>query len=357
MMMHENKFTPRAEEALRLAQEAAEEMGHGYVGTEHLLLGLIREEEGIAHRVMCEYGLTDEMICTVLERSMGRGMSGAAPTQGLTPRAKSAVELAVSEAMRLGAGYIGTEHLLMGLLREGGNMALRILETVGIDPKKLYSSVVQKINEGPRAVSGGGSAAPERKEDGKKGKTLSEFTRDLTEAARQGKLDPVIGREKEIQRVIQILSRRTKNNPCLIGEAGVGKTAIVEALARKIAAGEVPDGLRGKRLVSLDLTSMVAGTKYRGDFEDRVKNVLAEVTTAGNVLLFIDEIHNIVGVGAAEGAIDAANILKPPLSRGELQVIGATTLDEYHRHIETDSALERRFQKVLVEEPDEGQKL
>ncbi len=351
MMMHENKFTPRAEEALRLAQEAAEEMGHGYVGTEHLLLGLIREEEGIAHRVMCEYGLTDEMICTVLERSMGRGMSGAAPTQGLTPRAKSAVELAVSEAMRLGAGYIGTEHLLMGLLREGGNMALRILETVGIDPKKLYSSVVQKINEGPRAVSGGGSAAPERKEDGKKGKTLSEFTRDLTEAARQGKLDPVIGREKEIQRVIQILSRRTKNNPVLIGEPGVGKTAIAEGLAQRIASADVPEELLDKKVLSLDLSGMVAGTKYRGEFEERIKKTLEEVKKDGNVILFIDELHTIVGAGSAEGAVDAANILKPALSRGEIRVVGATTLNEYRKYIEKDAALERRFQPVTVSEP------
>ena len=215
--MMENKFTPRAEESLRLAQEAAEEMGHGYVGSEHLLLGLMREEEGIAHRVLEEAGLTDDMICDVLHRSVGTGLSGAAPSQGLTPRAKSAVELAVSEASRTGAGYIGTEHLLMGLLREGNNMAIRVLRTVGIDPKKLYSAVVKKINEAPRAAAaaGGNSAAPSR-EDGKKGGALAEFTRDLTEAARSGKLDPVIGREKEIARVIQILSRRTKNNPCLI---------------------------------------------------------------------------------------------------------------------------------------------
>ncbi len=350
-MMHENKFTPRAEEALRLAQEAAEEMGHGYVGTEHLLLGLMREEEGIAHRVMSEYGLTDEMICTVLERSMGRGMSGAAPTQGLTPRAKSAVELAVSEAMRLGAGYIGTEHLLMGLLREGGNMAIRILETVGIDPKKLYSSVVQKINEGPRAVSGSSAAAPERKDDGKKGKTLSEFTRDLTEAARQGKLDPVIGREKEIQRVIQILSRRTKNNPVLIGEPGVGKTAIAEGLAQRIASADVPEELLDKKVLSLDLSGMVAGTKYRGEFEERIKKTLEEVKKDGNVILFIDELHTIVGAGSAEGAVDAANILKPALSRGEIRVVGATTLNEYRKYIEKDAALERRFQPVTVSEP------
>ena len=349
-MTHENQFTPRAEEALRLAQEAAEEMGHGYVGTEHILLGLMREEDGIAHRVMREYGMTEDMICTVLERSVGKGLSGAAPSQGLTPRAKSAVELAVSEAMRMGAACIGTEHLLMGLLREGSNMAIRVLETVGIDPKKMYSSVVQKINEGPRAAAGGSMPLSHR-EDGKKGKTLAEFTRDLTEAARQGKLDPVIGREKEIQRVIQILSRRTKNNPVLIGEPGVGKTAIAEGLAQRIASADVPEELLDKRVLSLDLSGMVAGTKYRGEFEERIKKTIDEVKKAGNVILFIDELHTIVGAGSAEGAVDAANILKPALSRGEIRVVGATTLNEYRKYIEKDAALERRFQPVTVAEP------
>ena len=349
-MTHENQFTPRAEEALRLAQEAAEEMGHGYVGTEHILLGLMREEDGIAHRVMREYGMTEDMICTVLERSVGKGLSGAAPSQGLTPRAKSAVELAVSEAMRMGAACIGTEHLLMGLLREGSNMAIRVLETVGIDPKKMYSSVVQKVNEGPRAAAGGSMPLSHR-EDGKKGKTLAEFTRDLTEAARQGKLDPVIGREKEIQRVIQILSRRTKNNPVLIGEPGVGKTAIAEGLAQRIAAADVPEELLDKRVLSLDLSGMVAGTKYRGEFEERIKKTIDEVKKAGNVILFIDELHTIVGAGSAEGAVDAANILKPALSRGEIRVVGATTLNEYRKYIEKDAALERRFQPVTVAEP------
>ena len=347
--MMENKFTPRAEESLRLAQEAAEEMGHGYVGSEHLLLGLMREEEGIAHRVLEEAGLTDDMICDVLHRSVGTGLSGAAPSQGLTPRAKSAVELAVSEASRTGAGYIGTEHLLMGLLREGNNMAIRVLRTVGIDPKKLYSAVVKKINEAPRAAAaaGGNSAAPSR-EDGKKGGALAEFTRDLTEAARSGKLDPVIGREKEIARVIQILSRRTKNNPVLIGEPGVGKTAIAEGLAQRIVAADVPEDLLDKRVLSLDLSGMVAGTKYRGEFEERIKNTINEVKKAGNVILFIDELHTIVGAGSAEGAVDAANILKPALSRGEIRVIGATTLNEYRKYIEKDAALERRFCKACV---------
>ena len=348
--MMENKFTPRAEEALRLAQEAAEDMGHGYVGSEHLLLGLLREEEGIAHRVLEENGLTDEMVCDILHRSVGTGVSGAAPSQGLTPRAKSAVELAVSEAARTGAGYIGTEHLLMGLLREGNNMALRILRTVGIDPKKLYSAVVKKLNEAPRTAAVSGSASAPAQEGGKKG-ALEEYTRDLTEAARSGKLDPVIGREKEIQRVIQILSRRTKNNPVLIGEPGVGKTAIAEGLAQRIAAADVPEELLDKRVLSLDLSGMVAGTKYRGEFEERIKNAIDEVKKAGNVILFIDELHTIVGAGSAEGAVDAANILKPALSRGEIRVVGATTLNEYRKYIEKDAALERRFQPVTVGEP------
>ena len=347
--MSENKFTPRAEEALRLSQEAAEEMGHGYVGSEHLLLGLLREEEGIAHRVLSEYGVTDEMVCDVLQRSVGKGLSGTAPSQGLTPRAKSVVELAVSEAARMGSSYIGTEHLLMGILREGGNMALRILRTMGVDPKKMYSSIVQKLNDTPHTVTSGASTA--NRESDKKNKTLAEFTRDLTEAARAGKLDPVIGREKDIQRVIQILSRRTKNNPVLIGEPGVGKTAIAEGLAERIASGDVPEELLDKKILSLDLSGMVAGTKYRGEFEERIKNTLAEVKKAGNVILFIDELHTIVGAGSAEGAVDAANIIKPALGRGEIRVVGATTLNEYRKYIEKDAALERRFQPVTVGEP------
>ena len=348
--MNENKFTPRAEESLRLAQEAAQDLGHGYVGCEHLLLGLLREEEGIAHRVLSEYGLTDEMITGILQRSVGQGTSGDAPSQGLTPRAKSVIELAVGESHRMGAGYIGTEHLLMGLLREGSNMAVRILRTVGVDPRKMYASVQQKLSEtSPHTVTSG--AGTPNKENKKTGKTLEEFTRDLTEAARQGKLDPVIGRDKEIQRVVQILSRRTKNNPVLIGEPGVGKTAIAEGLAQRIASADVPEDLLNKKLLSLDLSGMVAGTKYRGEFEERIKNALDEVKKDGNVILFIDELHTIVGAGSAEGAVDAANILKPALSRGEIRVIGATTLNEYRKYIEKDAALERRFQPVTVGEP------
>ena len=348
-MMNENKFPPRAEEALRLSQESAEELGHGYVGSEHLLLGLLREEEGLAHRVLTEYGLTDEMILSVLRRSVGAGLAGTAPSQGLTPRAKGVVELAVSEAARMGSPMIGTEHLLMGILREGGNMALRILRTVGVDPKKMYSSIVQKINEAPKAAPAG--TVSSAKDSGKKGSALEEFTRDLTESARAGRLDPVIGRDEEIRRVIQILSRRTKNNPVLIGEPGVGKTAIAEGLAERIAAADVPEELLDKRVLSLDLSGMVAGTKYRGEFEERIKKTIDEVKKAGNVILFIDELHTIVGAGSAEGAVDAANILKPALSRGEIRVVGATTLDEYRKYIEKDAALERRFQPVTVGEP------
>ena len=348
-MMNENKFTPRAEEALRLSQESAEELGHGYVGSEHLLLGLLREEEGLAHRVLTEYGLTDEMILSVLRRSVGAGLAGTAPSQGLTPRAKGVVELAVSEAARMGSPMIGTEHLLMGILREGGNMALRILRTVGVDPKKMYSSIVQKINEAPKAAPAG--TVSSAKDSGKKGSALEEFTRDLTESARAGRLDPVIGRDEEIRRVIQILSRRTKINPVLIGEPGVGKTAIAEGLAERIAAADVPEELLDKRVLSLDLSGMVAGTKYRGEFEERIKKTIDEVKKAGNVILFIDELHTIVGAGSAEGAVDAANILKPALSRGEIRVVGATTLDEYRKYIEKDAALERRFQPVTVGEP------
>ena len=345
--MSENKFTPRAEEALRLSQEAAEELGHGYVGSEHLLLGLIREEEGTAHRVLSEFGVTDEMVCSVLQRSVGKGVSGTAPSQGLTPRARSVVELAVSESARMGSSAIGTAHLLMGILREGGNMGLRILRTVGVDPNRMYSAILKKAESSPKAAAGYVSS----REAEKKGKTLAEYTRDLTEAARSGKLDPVIGRDKEIQRVIQILSRRTKNNPVLIGEPGVGKTAIAEGLAERIAAGDVPEELLDKRILSLDLSGMVAGTKYRGEFEERIKNTLNEVKKDGNIILFIDELHTIVGTGSAEGAVDAANILKPALSRGEIRVIGATTLNEYRKYIEKDAALERRFQPVTVGEP------
>ena len=348
--MNENKFTPGAEEALRLSQEAAGELGHGYVGTEHLLLGLIREGAGIAHTVLTEAGLTDDMIVEIIKTGVGAGLPGSNPAQGLTPRAKHVVEIAMEDSIRGGYNYVGTEHLLAGILREGNNMAVRILRTAGVDAKHLYTALMQKLSDSPRGRSGDAAKAA-AKDDGGKTKTLKEFTRDLTADARAGKLDPVIGRDSEIQRVIQILSRRTKNNPCLIGEPGVGKTAIAEGLARKIVLGDVPDDLLDKRLLSLDLSGMVAGTKYRGEFEERIKKVLEEVQKAGNVILFIDELHTIVGAGSAEGAVDAANIIKPALGRGEIQVIGATTLNEYRKYIEKDAALERRFQPVQVGEP------
>ena len=353
--MNENKFTPRAEEALRLSQEAAGELGHGYVGTEHLLLGLIREEEGLAHTVLTEAGLTDDMIVEIIRRSVGVGLPGSNPAQGLTPRAKRVVEIAMEDSMRGGYNYVGTEHLLAGILREGNNMAVRILRTAGVDARHLYTALMQKLNETPRGKAAEAKAASTaaREDNSGKNKTLKEFTRDLTADARAGKLDPVIGRDEEIQRVIQILSRRTKNNPCLIGEPGVGKTAIAEGLARKIVMGDVPDDLLDKKILSLDLSGMVAGTKYRGEFEERIKKALEEVKKSGDVILFIDELHTIVGAGSAEGAVDAANIIKPALGRGEIRVIGATTLNEYRKYIEKDAALERRFQPVTVGEPSQ----
>ena len=354
--MNENKFTPTAEEALRLAQEAAGELGHGYVGTEHLLLGLMREDEGMAHTVLTEAGLTDDLLTEMVRKSVGAGLPGGNPAQGLTPRAKHVVEIAMEDSIRGGYAYIGTEHLLAGILREGNNMAVRILRSAGVDARQLYTALMKKLTAAPRAAQSGDSRTPaagSAKEDGKGSKTLAEFTRDLTADARIGKLDPVIGRDDEIQRVIQILSRRTKNNPCLIGEPGVGKTAIAEGLARKIAMGDVPENLLDKKLLSLDLSGMVAGTKYRGEFEERIKKVMQEVQKNGNIILFIDELHTIVGAGSAEGAVDAANIIKPALGRGEIQIIGATTLNEYRKYIEKDAALERRFQPVTVGEPSQ----
>ena len=349
--MSEIRFTAGAEEVLRLSQEAAGELGHSYVGSEHLLLGLIREEEGIARRVLQETGLTDSMIVEVITKTVGRGLAGMDPAQGLTPRAKRVIETAAAEAAHQKRGYVGSEHLLLGILREGNNMALRILKAVGVEPRQMYSAVIAKMQEAPRAAveraKNGGTAKNESKED----KNLKEFTRDLTEAARSGKLDPVIGRDEEIHRAVQILSRRMKNNPVLIGEPGVGKTAVAEGLAQRIAIGDVPEDLLDKRILSLDLSGMVAGTKYRGEFEERIKNTLEEVKKSGNVILFIDELHTIVGAGSAEGAVDAANIIKPALGRGEIRVIGATTLSEYRKYIEKDAALERRFQPVMVGEP------
>ena len=352
--MDENKFTPTAEEALQLAQEAAGELGHGYMGTEHLLLGLMREDEGLAHTVLTEAGLTDDLLTEMIRKTAGsRPADNSGSAQNLSPRMKHVLEIAMEDAIRGGYAYIGTEHLLAGILREGNNMAVRILRSAGVDARQLYTALMDKLSVASRTQSGGSTPDAGGSEESGRNKTLSEFTYDLTADARTGKLDPVIGRDKEIKRVIQILSRRSKNNPCLIGEPGVGKTAIAEGLARKIAEGKVPEKLLDKKLLSLDLTGMVAGAKYRGEFEDRIKKVMQEAKKDGNIILFIDELHTIVGTGSAEGAVDAANILKPALSRGEIQVIGATTLNEYRKYIEKDAALERRFQPVTVGEPSQ----
>lgn len=352
--MDENKFTPTAEEALQLAQEAAGELGHGYMGTEHLLLGLMREDEGLAHTVLTEAGLTDDLLTEMIRKTAGsRPADNSGSAQNLSPRMKHVLEIAMEDAIRGGYAYIGTEHLLAGILREGNNMAVRILRSAGVDARQLYTALMDKLSVASRTQSRGSTPDAGGSEESGRNKNLSEFTHDLTADARTGKLDPVIGRDKEIKRVIQILSRRSKNNPCLIGEPGVGKTAIAEGLAQKIAEGKVPEKLLDKKLLSLDLTGMVAGAKYRGEFEDRIKKVMQEAKKDGNIILFIDELHTIVGTGSAEGAVDAANILKPALSRGEIQVVGATTLNEYRKYIEKDAALERRFQPVTVGEPSQ----
>ena len=350
-MRFEDRFTERAKNAFELAQAAASELGHGYVGSEHILLGLSREGGGVAAKVLREAGLESQLIFDLIVKNVGRGGHGEAPAQGLTPRAKRIVELAVVEANRLGHSYVGTEHMLLGILREYDSVAAKLILVTGADLNRLYTDIINVF--GGADYRSAKQTAPAGRAAGKKSetKTLDQFSRDLTDAAAGGGLDPVIGRENEIQRVIQILSRRTKNNPVLIGEPGVGKTAIAEGLAQRIVSGDVPETLMNKRVVSLDLTGMVAGTKYRGDFEERIKVAIEEVQKAGDIILFIDELHTIIGAGAAEGSIDAANIIKPALGRGELQIIGATTLNEYRKHVEKDAALERRFQPVTVNEP------
>ena len=347
-------FTGRAKKAIEIANEVAIELGHNYIGTEHILYGLAKEGSGVASKVLENQEITPQDIVDKIIELIGQGDT-IDETLGFTPRTKRVIELAFIEARKLGYNYIGTEHLLISILREGDSIATRILLELNVNIPKLYNEIVKVINEGEDLTSN------DSKSNGKEGKrgsynqtnTLNQFGEDLTKKAGEGKLDPIVGRKEEIERVIQILSRRTKNNPCLIGEPGVGKTAVVEGLAQKIVNGDVPEILKDKRVVTMDISSMVAGAKYRGDFEERIKKALEEVKKAGDVILFIDEMHTIVGAGAAEGAIDAANILKPLLARGEIQLVGATTLNEYRKYIEKDSALERRFSPVTVNEPTE----
>ncbi len=340
------KFSERARRVLSLAQEEAQRSNHNYIGTEHILLGLVRETEGVAARVLSSLSVDLSKVRSAVEFIIGRGEKPAQGEIGLTPRAKKVVELAVDEARRMNHTYIGTEHLLIGLLREGEGVAAGVLESLGVTLDKVRAETHRILSHTSGTGSQGSRATS-------KTPTLDQLGIDLTVAAKSDKLDPVIGREKEIERMVQILSRRTKNNPVLVGEPGVGKTAIVEALAQLISGGDVPDTLQGKRLVTLDMGALVAGTKYRGEFEERLKKVIEEIKASGNCVLFIDEIHTIVGAGAAEGAVDASNILKPSLARGEIQCIGATTLDDYRKYVERDPALERRLQPVRVEEPSD----
>ena len=346
------KFTNRAEKAIELANKLAIELGHNYIGTEHILYGLSKEGTGVASKVLESQDVNADNVLGEIEMLIGRGDPlTEEDSVGFTPRTKRVIENAFIEARKLGSEYIGTEHLLIGIMREGDSVAVRIMMDLGVNPQKLYNEIVKVINEDNNAVN---QARPTNKNGQgsfNQTPTLNQYGTDLTKQASEGKLDPVIGRKNEIERVTQILSRRTKNNPCLIGEPGVGKTAVVEGLAEKIIAEDVPETLKNKRVVSLDISSMVAGAKYRGDFEERIKKCLSEVKKVKDVILFIDEIHTIVGAGSAEGAVDAANILKPLLARGEVQVIGATTLNEYRKYIEKDAALERRFSPVTVGEP------
>ena len=348
------RFTARAEKALEIANDLALELGHNYIGTEHILYGLCKEGTGVASKVLENQNITDEDVLREIEMLIGVGEPlSENDSLGFTPRSKRIIENSFVEARKLGSEFIGTEHLLIGIMREGDSVAVRIMMDLGVDPRKLYNEIVKVINEDGADANSSREAHSKNEGSFNSTPTLNQFGSDLTKQAREGKLDPVIGRKNEIDRVTQILSRRTKNNPCLIGEPGVGKTAVVEGLAEKIVADDVPEMLKNKRVVSLDISGMVAGAKYRGDFEERIKKCLSEVKKAGDVILFIDEIHTIVGTGSAEGAVDAANILKPLLARGEVQVVGATTLNEYRKYIEKDSALERRFSPVTVGEPTE----
>ena len=346
-----DKFTKRARRVLTFAQEEAQRLNHNYIGTEHILLGLIREEEGLAAKVLRDLGLDQTRVRQVIEEIVGRGQAAPGTRLSLTPRTKRVIELAVDEARRMGHHYIGTEHLLLGLIREGDGIAVNVLKSLGVSPDKVRSNLPREVmNSSPAQGEQEKSSSSGKKRGESKTPLLDQLAIDLTQLAEDNKLDPVVGRQKEIERVIQILSRRTKNNPALIGEPGVGKTAIVEGLAQRIVAGQVPQQLLNKRVLQLDVGSLVAGTIYRGQFEERMKRVIDEIKGSKSIL-FIDEIHMVVGAGAAGSAVDAANILKPALGRGELQCMGATTLEEYRKHIESDAALERRFQPVKVEEP------
>ena len=345
------KFTKKAEQALQIANDIAMELGHNYVGTEHILYGLVKEDSGVASKVLENQNVTPEAVLDKIEELIGVGEKSGNNAIGFTPRTKRVIENAFREARRLGSEYIGTEHLLIGIMREADSIAVRIMLDLNVNPQKLYNEIIKVINN--YETGDENSKQSSKTSSFNSTPTLNQFGVDLTKQASEGKLDPVIGRKNEIDRIIQILSRRTKNNPCLIGEPGVGKTAAVEGLAQKIVSGDVPEILKNKRVVTLDISGMVAGAKYRGDFEERIKKALNEVKKAGDIILFIDEIHTIVGAGAAEGAIDAANILKPLLARGEIQLVGATTLNEYRKFIEKDAALERRFSPVTVNEPSE----
>ncbi len=355
--MFEDRLTEKAKIALNNAAEAALELGHTYVGTEHLLVGLVRETEGVAGKILEANNLSDEQILEKIDALIGTGEPLDNITPEVTPRTKRVMQNSYVEARRLGHSYVGTEHLLIAILRETESIAVKILVELSVSPQKLYNEILDLLND----TLADNNIEDRPEEPASSGKsnipTLMKFGRDLTKMANEEKLDPVIGRDTEIERVVQILSRRTKNNPCLIGEPGVGKTAVAEGLAQKIASGDVPEILKNKKVITLDMSSMIAGAKYRGEFEERLKKAMEEIHKAGNIILFIDELHTIIGAGAAEGAIDAANILKPALARGELQVIGATTLEEYRKYIEKDAALERRFQPITLDEPTEEESI